>query len=182
MEKNLIRLYDGMAYGVSVSNYGITNGYLDYRSLGKIVGDCILNNTVRAETMDDWEIIAGEFDEMVFQDYIITERGYEFLQEYTDELVFYNEKLEMYIWGITHFGTSWDYVLTNIKLINETERKWYGFEMNKRDSIKFREYLCDHCIHFEPSECYDIVHFECKMAETELNHATKWIQRNLLIL
>ena len=112
-----ITLYDGKAYGHEVSKYGLENGYLDYLTLSKIVGDCILNNTVRAETMEDWEMIAGEFDSAVFQDYIISETGYKFLEEYTDELVFYNEKLDMYIWAITHFGTSWDYVLTGIKLV-----------------------------------------------------------------
>lgn len=111
-----ITLYDGKAYGHEVSKYGLENGYLDYLTLSKIVGDCILNNTVRAETMEDWEMIAGEFDSAVFQDYIISEAGYKFLEEHTDELVFYNEKLNIYIWAITHFGTSWDYVLTDIKL------------------------------------------------------------------
>lgn len=112
-----ITLYDGKAYGHEVSKYGLENGYLDYLTLSKIVGDCILNNTVRAETMEDWEMVAGEFDSAVFQDYIISETGYKFLEEYTDELVFYNEKLDMYIWAITHFGTSWDYVLADIKLV-----------------------------------------------------------------
>lgn len=112
-----ITLYDGKAYGHEVSKYGLENGYLDYLTLSKIVGDCILNNTVQAETMEDWEMVAGEFDSAVFQDYVISETGYKFLEEYTDELVFYNEKLDMYIWAITHFGTSWDYVLTDIKLV-----------------------------------------------------------------
>lgn len=119
MEKNTIKLYGNRAYGVEVSRYGLENGYLDYRTLSKIVGACILNNTVRDRTMLDWEIVAGEFDDVVFQDYIIAESGYKFLAEYTDELVFYNENLDMYIWAVTHFGTSWDYVLTNIKLISE---------------------------------------------------------------
>ena len=35
------------------------------------------------------------------------------LQAYND----YNEQLDMYLWGITHFGTSWDYVLTDVKLV-----------------------------------------------------------------
>lgn len=110
-------MYGGKVYGVEVSTYGKEHGYLDYRALAGILDDCILNNTVRAETMEDWEIISGEFDEMVFQDYIISESGYGFLSEYTDELVFYNEKLDMHIWAVTHFGTSWDYVLTGIKLV-----------------------------------------------------------------
>lgn len=121
MAKNSIQLYGNKAYGVEVSKYGLEHGYLDYHALAEILGDCILNNTVRAETMEDWEIISGEFREMVFQDYIISEYGYEFLQEHTDELVFYNERLDLYIWAVTHFGTSWDYVLTDIELEKEND-------------------------------------------------------------
>ena len=117
MEKNTIKLYGGKAYGVEVSEYGLEHGYLDYHALSEIVCDCILNNTVRAATMEDWEMINGEFTSMVFQDYIISEQGYKILAKLTDEYVFYNEKLDLYIWAVTHFGTSWDYVLTDIKLI-----------------------------------------------------------------
>ena len=73
MEKNKIKLYGKKAYGVEVSKYGLENGYLDYRALAEILGDCILNNTVRAETMCDWEMVNGEFDSTIFQDYIISE-------------------------------------------------------------------------------------------------------------
>ena len=27
----------------------------------------------------------------------------------------YNETLDIWLWGVTHYGTSWDYVLTNIR-------------------------------------------------------------------
>ena len=114
-----MKLYGDKVYGVKVSDYGLERGYLDYRALAGILEDVILNNTIRAETMCDWEIVTGEFKEMIFQDYIISERGYEFLKDFTDEIVFYNEKLDVYIWGVTHFGTSWDYVLTDIRLIKE---------------------------------------------------------------
>lgn len=117
-----MKLYGNRVYGEEVSSYGLEKGYLDYRTLARIVGDCILNNTVRAETMCDWGIITGEFDEMIFQDYIISEQGYNFLADYTDEIVFYNPKLDMYIWGITHYGTSWDYVLTDIKLVKRDDQ------------------------------------------------------------
>jgi hypothetical protein len=117
MEERSVKLYGSKVYGVEVSKYGLEHGYLDYLALSKIIGDCILNNTIRSETLEDWEMIHGEFKEMVFQDYIISKHGYELLQEITDELVFYNEKLNIYIWAVTHFGTSWDYVLTDIKLV-----------------------------------------------------------------
>lgn len=114
-----MKVYNGKVYGVAVSDYGLEKGYLDYQALAGIVGDCILNNTVRAETMEDWDMVSGEFKEMVFQDYIISEQGYRFLEDLTDELVFYNEKLDIYIWAVTHYGTAWSQVLTDIKLVKE---------------------------------------------------------------
>lgn len=117
--ENTIKLYNNKAYGVEVSQYGLENGYLDYQTLAGIVGDCILNNYVRAETMEDWEIIHGDLGESeIYQDYIISEQGYNMLAELTDELVFYNEKLNMYICGIAHFGTAWSHVLTDIKIVD----------------------------------------------------------------
>ncbi len=114
--ENTIEMYGGKVYGVEVSEYGLERGYLDYKALANILEDCILNNTIRDRTIEDWRIVAGKFKEMIMSDYIISERGYEFLKEHTDEIVFYNENLELYIWGVTHWGTSWDYVLTNVKL------------------------------------------------------------------
>lgn len=111
-----IEMWNGQIYGVKVSEYGLKKGYLDYKTLSEIVGACFVNNTIRDYTMTDWEIVNGEFDEMVFTDYIISKYGYEILKEYTDELVFYNENLDIYVWAITHYGTAWDYVLTDVKL------------------------------------------------------------------
>lgn len=55
----------------------------------------------------------------IYQYYIISASGADILQSYTNEIVYYIEQLDMYIWGVTHWGTSWDYVLTDIKI--ETE-------------------------------------------------------------
>lgn len=120
MERS-IKLYGNKAYGVEVSSYGLETGYLDYLTLSKIIGPSIMNNYLRAETMEDWEIVAGDLEHDIYQDYIISEYGYEFLSEYTDELVFYNERLHVYIWGVSHFGTSWDYVLTNVRLVGDDD-------------------------------------------------------------
>ena len=112
-----IEMYNGKVYGVKVSDYGLEKGYLDYKALANILENCILNNTIREATFGDWEIVNGSFDEMVMSDYIISEYGYKFLKEYTDELVFYNENINVYIWAVTHWGTAWDYELTDIKLV-----------------------------------------------------------------
>ena len=122
-EERSITLYDGKAYGHQVSKYGLENGYLDYLTLSKIVGDMVLSNYMMQYMGSlGWELVnGGDIDEdgdyhEIYQWYIITEQGANFLEEYTDEIVYYHEEMDLYVWGITHFGTSWDYVLTDIKL------------------------------------------------------------------
>lgn len=119
-----ISMYDGKVFGIDVSAYGKEKGYLDYRTLAHMLEDCILNNQLRAATMGvigEWEIVAGEFDEMIMQDFIISRYGFDILREYTDEIVFYNEELNVYIWGVTRWGTGWAYELTDVKLIDMDE-------------------------------------------------------------
>lgn len=125
-EEKSIKLYDGKAYGHKVSDYGLEHGYLDYLTLSKIVGDCVLNNNIYEYAgYENWMLESGseEDDEgnylEVYQYYIITDSGAKFLEDYTDEIVYYHEDLDMYLWGITHWGTSWDYVLSDISLIRK---------------------------------------------------------------
>ena len=56
----------------------------------------------------------NSYNAEIYQYYIVSSQGAEILKE-INEIVFYNEELDMYIWGITHYGTSWSYVLTDIK-------------------------------------------------------------------
>lgn len=62
---------------------------------------------------------AEEYPPEIFQYYIVSDSGANILCELTDEFVFYNEELDMYIWGVTHWGTGWDYVLTDIPVVLE---------------------------------------------------------------
>lgn len=48
-----------------------------------------------------------------YQFYIVSDEGARILKD-ANEMVWYNEALDMYVWGVSHWGTSWDYVLTNI--------------------------------------------------------------------
>lgn len=113
-------------YGNKISDYGLEKGYIDYATLAKSF-DCVLSNDIINKTASAnigyWEEYNGsEYDEEnddyieVFQLYIISERGAQILADCTNEIVWYNNELDMYVWGITHFGTSWDYVLTDIKI------------------------------------------------------------------
>ena len=69
-----------------------------------------------AEIDEEIEALEDAHYEEIFQYFIISDNGAEILKDYTNEIVFYNEALDMYVWGVTHWGTSWDYVLTDIKL------------------------------------------------------------------
>ena len=69
-----------------------------------------------AEIDEEIEALEDAHYEEIFQYFIISDNGAEILKDYTNEIVFYNEALDMYVWGVTHCGTSWNYVLTDIEL------------------------------------------------------------------
>lgn len=169
-------------YGEEISEYGVQNGYVDYRTLAKCF-EAVLNNNIMQATADIgyWEQVNGfidhddeisekedkinkledvkeylqgkmensddddkkllydrliekadgkqdalqdeiyslehdEDDREIFQYYIVDDNGADILKRETNEILFYNEELDMYIWGVTHWGTSWDYVLTDINI------------------------------------------------------------------
>ena len=56
------------------------------------------------------------YNQEIFQYYIVSDQGAEMIKQYTEDPLFYNETLDMYVWGITHYGTSWSYVLTDVRL------------------------------------------------------------------
>lgn len=74
----------------------------------------------------DFEQISGfredddgeEYTPEVYQWFIVEGvygNGIEILEK-ANEIVYYCEKLNMYLWGVTHCGTSWSYVTTDIKI------------------------------------------------------------------
>ena len=75
------------------------------------------------EINDELEELEREQDEQpeIFQYYIISDNGADILQEFTNDPVYYLPVLDCYVWGVTHWGTSWDYVLTDVKLELEGE-------------------------------------------------------------
>ena len=178
-------------YGNQISEYGVQNDRVDYRTLAKCF-DAVLNNNIISYDIDAWEQVSGfidnhekiennenkinklqnvkeflqekqenynESDKMyklleklinkaddkqnelqdnnnelereqdeypeIFQYYIISDAGAELLQQETNEILFYNNNLDLYVWGVTHYGTSWDYVLTDIKISDREKRYNY---------------------------------------------------------
>ena len=59
---------------------------------------------------DDWE---NEEPIEIYQYYLIDCGTAERLKEHTNEIIFYCEMLDLYVLGVTHFGTGWDYVETD---------------------------------------------------------------------
>lgn len=73
------------------------------------------------EDSDEYKTLEEEKEKLsdahyheIYQYFIVSENGASILAE-AGEIVFYNETLDLYVWGVTHWGTSWDYVLTNIR-------------------------------------------------------------------
>ena len=53
--------------------------------------------------------------ESVYQWFIVSDAFADVLKD-INQIVFYNDELDIYVWGVCHFGTSWSYVLTDVPL------------------------------------------------------------------
>lgn len=93
----------GEEYDRQTNSYTLGGEYFD--------GDS--NEITEEEYNRNAEAYENEIE--VFQWFIISGNGAEILEELTDEIVIYYPPCDMYIWGVTHWGTSWDYVLTSIE-------------------------------------------------------------------
>lgn len=79
------------------------NDYIKtYEDLSRQVGGMVLANEIASRPL---ELINGDLDNEIFQYFIISDP--DFLLEHTDEVVFHDEELDLYIWAIDHFGTAW---------------------------------------------------------------------------
>lgn len=108
--------------GNEASDYAKEHGYLDYATFAKGF-DAVMNNDIIEKTYDIgyWELengYDGDEEEMpeIFQFFIVDDNGADIIKQYTDDPLYYNEELDMYVWGITHYGTAWSNVLTDVKL------------------------------------------------------------------
>ena len=76
--------------------------------------DGLVNGDLYQEIDDEYfnEETEAEYKD-IFQWYLISPSDAEYLKN-TDELVFYSEVLDEYVWGVTHFGTPWESVTLEI--------------------------------------------------------------------
>lgn len=124
-----MRISGNYFYGNEVSEYGKKHHRVDYLTLSKAFQSILSNNFMEiTETagIGTWYQESGLSDEdekeetyqEVFQWYIVDENGAEILKQ-VNEIVYYNEALDLYLWGVTHCGTAWNYVLTSIEIDSE---------------------------------------------------------------
>lgn len=124
--KKQLKLAGKYFCGNEISNYGKEHGFLDYDTFSRAF-DHVLNNSIFELGQGigyGWELVNGlDFDyeeeeiieePEVFQWYIVSDSGAQIIQDYTNEILYYHDELNIYLWGVTHWGTGWDYVLTDI--------------------------------------------------------------------
>ena len=105
--------------GNEISAYGQEYNRLDYATFAKAF-DAVLNNNIFDAGWNigsGWEAVNYSDDDEereIFQWFIVSDSGAQMIQDYTDEILYYHEELDIYLWGVTHWGTSWDYVLMDI--------------------------------------------------------------------
>jgi hypothetical protein len=113
-----------------LNSYERENERLSYKNLfynddSLILCNNIINDYDKLELLSgyDYDEDADEYTE-IYQYYIINDDLAKRLQD-INEIVYYHNDLDIYILGVTHWGTSWDYVLTDLKLIKDDDDGYY---------------------------------------------------------
>jgi len=106
-------------YGNEVSEYGFIRRGLSYKTLVKTfnvvpcsrIFDLVLNSTI------NWVLVNGsDYDEEndckeeIYRYCIIDYKAYDFLSYYTDEIIYYCDELDMYVWAETNFEEALGYI------------------------------------------------------------------------
>lgn len=125
-------LNNNIVQSIGWENWETENGYFeyyedsegntyDYDSAQEKIEELEELQSELDEDSEEFEELQSEIDELndphyeeIFQYFIIDDNGADILKRETNEIVLYNAELDMYVWCVTHWGTSWDYVLTNI--------------------------------------------------------------------
>lgn len=109
-----------------LNDYEKENNRLSYKNLFYNDDSLILCNNI-IDDYDYLELVSGsDYDEdtneytEIYQYYIINDDLAKRLQD-INEIVYYHNRLDIYILGVSHFGTGWSYVLTDLKLIKEED-------------------------------------------------------------
>ena len=116
-------------YGVEIPQEEIDRGYISYRTLAETFEGVLCNDitklfyaNINGEYNEPELYNGSDYDEEnnyyydIYQYFIIDKNGVDILSDCTNEIIYYLPTVDIYIWGITHFGTLWDCVDTDIKI------------------------------------------------------------------
>ena len=72
----------------------------------------------------DIEYYQEEMDRQpeIFQYYIISGNGADIIKQFTNDPLYYIDFLGVYVWGVTHYGTAWSYVLTDTEIEEDAQQ------------------------------------------------------------
>lgn len=114
-----------------LNSYEKENKRLSYYNLFYKDEGLILCNNI-ASDYNDLELVNGadydedeDYYEDIYQYYIISDDTAKRLIEYTNEIIYYHNRLDIYILGVNHYGTSWQYILTEFRLEKDDSNEWY---------------------------------------------------------
>ena len=109
-----------------LNDYEKKNNRLSYKNLFYDDDSLILCNNI-AYDVEELELVSGDYYneegdyyEDIYQYYIINDSLADRLKD-IDELIFYHNRLNIYVLGVTHFGTGWSHVLTDLKLVKDDD-------------------------------------------------------------
>lgn len=72
-------------------------------------------NELTIEEYNEREEFSDYEPKEIYQYYIISDSDARYLAEYTDEIIYHDDELDIFVWGITHYGTSWTHVNLDIE-------------------------------------------------------------------
>lgn len=126
--KNYVHNYKYF-YGTEISQEEINNGYINYSTLAKTFNAVLCNDitklfysSINGEHNEPEIINGSDYDPDndiyydIYQYYIIDNNGVDILTSCTDEIIYYMPVLDMYVWGVCHYGTAWVGVNTDIRI------------------------------------------------------------------
>lgn len=118
-----------------LNSYEIDNKRLSYYNLFYKDEGLILCNNI-ANDWDELEVMNGdEYGEEIYQYYIINDDTANRLIDNTNEIILYHNRLDLYILGVCHYGTSWQYVLTDFELIETEDKGWFkAVQLNENEN------------------------------------------------
>jgi hypothetical protein len=100
--------------GQRLSLIEVLTEFVSYATLSKLGNIVYTPSTdLLEELYDNCEL--KEEDE-IYQAFIIDKQFYDILNKYTTEYICFSGITETYLWGVTHYGTNWEYVFTEIEI------------------------------------------------------------------